>query len=205
MSLINDAIKQANKANKERAQSPGPATGQPTAGMQEAAPGRPPGGGSTSSLFLVAGIVLFVLLGGTLLFMAMRSRPAEDGYGAPPATATTSAPAVGQSPAVAPAGTQPTAPIPAETPAGSPVATQLTATPEPVVPVEIPEPVVPAAPEFPALKLQGIYYRVDRPSVMINGKTLEIGDIIADAKVIKIDRKDVTVEFQGQQKILRLQ
>ena len=79
MSLINDAIKQANKANKDRASAtPAPGT-PPTAGMQTAElRSTPATGGSMTGMFLIAGIVLFVLLGGSLLFLGMRSSVVDE-------------------------------------------------------------------------------------------------------------------------------
>ena len=57
---------------------------------------------------------------------------------------------------------------------------------------------------FPILKLQGIYYRLNNPSVLINGRTLFIGDRIEGARVVNIERQNVTVEFGGQRKVLEL-
>lgn len=58
--------------------------------------------------------------------------------------------------------------------------------------------------EFPNLKLQGIYYRLNNPSVLINGRTLFVGDRIEGARVVKIERQSVTLEVNGQQKVLEL-
>ena len=221
MSLINDAIKQANKANKDRASAtPAPGT-PPTAGMQTAElRSTPATGGSMTGMFLIAGIVLFVLLGGSLLFLGMRSSvvdeseavskapspavaatpPANQITLAPePAAASQPAPTTISKPPTQSPSTPPTLTTPPAT--AAPQATQATATaPAPEVPAK------PAGPRpFPELKLQGIYFRIKDPSVMINGKTLMIGDLVADVTVLKIERKDVTVELDGQQKVLRLQ
>lgn len=205
MSLINDAIKQAHKANKER--QPGDATTAPGAGMQTAAsrPG-PATGGSMTGMLIIAGIVVFVLLGGALLFLSLRNTPLitdldeplpQSRQGEQPAA---SAPAPEPSPATAAAiapQADPTAgalnnPVPAPLADSAPSVTATEA--------------IPAGPRpFPELKLQGIYYRLNDPSVMINGKALELGDLIDGAKVVKIDRKEVTLEFEAQQKVLRLQ
>lgn len=210
MSLINDAIKQAHKANKDRTPPSAPAT----AGMQSAdAQSRPAAGDSMSGMFIIAGIVVFVLLGGALLFLSLR--------GTPLGTETDGVPPTGNATGTLPAPVQPAAATVADSlpsatslPAQDAAASALTnPVPEPVAPTGVPA-VAPSQAvsalstgprPFPELKLQGIYYRLTDPSVMINGKALEIGDLIEDAKVIKIDRKEVTLELDGQQKVLRLQ
>lgn len=222
MSLINDAIKQANKANKER--TPAPPAGA-TGGMQ-AADGRShqPSGGSMTSMLLIAGIVVFVLLGGAFLFLSMRGSHAlnEPTSGQPvPSTTTPQAPdnSVASEPVASPDATPKVNPAvdalnnplpPSFAPKPSPGQADSTVTqtsPTPAVPDNpLATATTPAAPRpFPELKLQGIYYRLNNPSVMINGQTLEIGDIVEGARVIKIERKDVTLELDGQTKVLRLQ
>lgn len=203
MSLINDAIKQANKANKER----GSGDAASAAGMHSAdARGNRGTGGSMTGMLIVAGIVVFVLLGGVLLLLALRNTPLTTDLDAPAPTQTAT-------PATDPVAASATPPVLAvdSTPRTDPAASALTNSVP--APVSDPAPVVATAATpvstgprpFPELKLQGIYYRLTDPSVMINGKTFEIGDLILDAKVIKIDRREVTLEFDGQQKVLRLQ
>lgn len=68
-------------------------------------------------------------------------------------------------------------------------------------PARVAEPLPPSA-DFPALKLQGVFYRISKPSVLINGQTLYVGDLVGDVKVVKIERQSVTVEWKGQQKTL---
>ncbi len=218
MSLINDAIKQANKANKDRTAS-APASGTPpTAGMQTAE-ARPPAAasGSMPGMFLIAGIVVFVLLGGALLFLAMRNSSPDSATAITPRNpgpAAASAPAeiiatptlesaIPTQAAQAPQGQAATATASPNT-TTAPAVTPTTPVTPPAVFAEVPA--KPAGPRpFPELKLQGIYYRIKDPSVMINGKTLMIGDLVNDVTVMKIERKDVTVELDGQQKVLRLQ
>lgn len=222
MSLINDAIKQANKANKER--TPAPPAGA-TGGMQAADGHAPqPTGGSMTSMLLIAGIVVFVLLGGAFLFLSMRGSHALN-------EPTSNQPAPSMTTPQAPDDNVVAAPVtpPETTPKVNPAVDALN---NPLPPSFVPKPSsglsdsavtqtspTPAIPDnplattatsaaprpFPELKLQGIYYRLNNPSVMINGQTLEIGDIVEGARVIKIERKDVTLELDGQTKILRLQ
>ena len=59
-------------------------------------------------------------------------------------------------------------------------------------------------PVFPEIKLQGIFYRVAKPSVLINSRTLFINDKVEGVKVIAIDRQSVTLEFEGERRVLSL-
>ncbi len=75
------------------------------------------------------------------------------------------------------------------------------ATPAPAPAVTTPEP----AAAFPDLKLQGIFFRLSKPSVLISGRTLYVGEKVMGAKVVEIDRLNVTMEFNGQKKVLSLE
>jgi len=57
---------------------------------------------------------------------------------------------------------------------------------------------------FPPIKVQGIFFRIKDPSVLINGKTLLVGDDLDGVVVKKIERSSVTLEFSGQTKIYKL-
>ena len=59
-----------------------------------------------------------------------------------------------------------------------------------------------SAPTFPNLKVQGIVWQPSRPSVVINGKSLFIGEKVEKAKVIAIDPENVTVLWNGEQRVL---
>jgi len=207
MSLINDAIKQAHKANKERQSNESlTATG---AGMQSAdARPAPTASGSMSGMLIIAGIVVFVLLGGALLFLSLRDTPLTTDLDGP--TTTIAAPPVtpvaSSSTSNSPTAVEPILRAdPTASALNNPVPTPVVEPASAAVAANTPPP-TPAGPRpFPELKLQGIYYRLTDPSVMINGKALEIGDLIEEARVIKIERKEVTLELDGQQKVLRLQ
>ncbi len=60
----------------------------------------------------------------------------------------------------------------------------------------------PAKPTFPALRLQGIFYRSRNPSVMLNAKTVSVGDKVSGAKVVAISRDSVTLQWNGETKVL---
>ena len=63
---------------------------------------------------------------------------------------------------------------------------------------------------FPAIKLQGIAFRIKNPSVLINGKVLLLGEVLSLGEdvegivVKKIERSSVTLEWQGQKKVFSL-
>jgi len=61
-----------------------------------------------------------------------------------------------------------------------------------------------SAPTFPNLKVQGIVWQPSRPSVVINGKSLFIGEKVEKAKVIAIDQESVTVLWNGEQRVLTM-
>lgn len=73
------------------------------------------------------------------------------------------------------------------------------ATPPPPVVVA-----VPAKPAFPELRLQGIIFRSTNPLVLINGRTLTVGDEVDGAKITAVDKSSVKVEFNGETRTLRL-
>ncbi|MSU62447.1 MAG: hypothetical protein EXS31_08630 [Pedosphaera sp.] len=68
-------------------------------------------------------------------------------------------------------------------------------------------PVVPASappPPAPEMKLQGIFFRLKKPSALINGRTVTIGDDVDGARVISIDRQSVKLMISGKTSVLTL-
>jgi hypothetical protein len=57
----------------------------------------------------------------------------------------------------------------------------------------------------PSFKLQGIFYQANSPSAVINSKTVYVGDVIANARVKAIGRQTVTLLQNGETKVLTLQ
>ena len=45
--------------------------------------------------------------------------------------------------------------------------------------------------------LQAIYYRMKGPTVVINGKTLKVGEQVDGAKLVDIERTSAEIEYQG--------
>jgi hypothetical protein len=60
----------------------------------------------------------------------------------------------------------------------------------------------PPRPTVPAFKLQGIFYRAANPSAVINTKTVFVGDQIANGRVKSIGRETVTLDCDGETKVL---
>jgi hypothetical protein len=60
-------------------------------------------------------------------------------------------------------------------------------------------------PEPPTYKLQGIFYNPKRPSAMVSGKTVFVGDHVKGAKVISIQPESVTIMTpEGEKKVMEL-
>jgi hypothetical protein len=54
-------------------------------------------------------------------------------------------------------------------------------------------------------RLQGIFYRPNNPSAVVNSRTVFVGDVIANARVKAIDQRSVTLDCAGEIKVLTLQ
>jgi hypothetical protein len=77
----------------------------------------------------------------------------------------------------------------------------------PAKPDSTPSPATPAAPAPSGprpIRLQGIVYDPSRPSAMINGKTLFVGDRLGAMQVVAIDRNSATLVGGGQTNLLTL-
>jgi hypothetical protein len=62
----------------------------------------------------------------------------------------------------------------------------------------------PPEPKWPPLKLQAIVFDPKRPSVLINGASLFVGEKLGDLRVVAIDRGSATLESAGRTKILSM-
>lgn len=209
MSLINEALKRAQEAQKK--QSPPPIAGAPLHST----------GPEKSSLpWIPISIVLIVLLvaGGAFWFFGQnRHGLANDKIAiAQPRTVNQQSPPKEnlQPPPIPPA-----EPIVATTPQKEVIA-QATNIPAvtPVAPVptnEVAPPITESqtAPSIAAVetalpkqnfKLQGIFYRPQRPSAIINGKMLFIGERVLGAQVIAITPESATLVSGGQTNVLIL-
>ena len=86
-------------------------------------------------------------------------------------------------------------PAPEPTTAGAPAA----------VVAHVPSPsVAPPQKAQPEFRLQGIIYTSVRPSAMVNGQTVNVGDQIDGATVVAIGRTTVILQINGQRKTYQL-
>jgi thioredoxin-related protein len=70
------------------------------------------------------------------------------------------------------------------------------------IPIQWPAP--PARKPGDEPRLQGIFYSASHPSIILEGKSCEEGDSVKGMTVLKIQRDAVTVQWNGQEKVLRL-
>ncbi|MCX5669031.1 MAG: hypothetical protein NTX89_02790 [Candidatus Omnitrophica bacterium] len=69
------------------------------------------------------------------------------------------------------------------------------------VPKELPQEITDSAKpklDLSKLKVQGIIWGVKTPQAIINAKVLTVGDLIEGAKILKIEKKGVTLGFNGE-------
>lgn len=220
MSLINDALKRANQAARQKSDPPSP----PGGSMQPVDPGR----GVPQARSNVVAILLVVVIGMAGLFFVLwwntrRQTPSvaqrsaersEQVVTAPVALSpspSTESPADARRPRIQintnivirelPAAVDlkpqelPVAVVPSgsATPPVSSLRSDSTASEAPAVPVS-----------FPTVKLQGIFFRLKNPEAVVNGKILRVGETVLGVKVTRIDRREVGVEWNGQSKTLSL-
>ena len=77
------------------------------------------------------------------------------------------------------------------------------ATPKPEPPIT--NAVAPApVPEFPTLKLQGVIWNPRRPSAVVNGKSVFVGEKVERAVVTAIEQDSVKVTWNGEERVLTL-
>jgi hypothetical protein len=198
MSLINDALKRTKDAQQ---QNPPPAGGPP---LKPADPATTKSTSNAKSLLYI--MIACVVVGNALLFFAIQDRGAKKEIApAVPVAPTTAA-------AVAPAPTASVAPAPVPQPAKSEPAPAAIANPAPIATPVVSEKnsndaLLAAQPE-PArpvpLKLQSIIFNPSKPSAMVSGKFVFIGDKVQGFRVTAIDQETVTLVGSGQTNILSL-
>jgi hypothetical protein len=179
MSLINDALKRANQTKPPTSDATGPMLR-----TLEPAPAEP--SGPPQWLLFVFPVALLLVCGiaGVLLYKGFK-RPGES-LGGLTASARTPEP----KPAAPSQSSNDVVTVP-------PVVAAPTNTTGTVV-------VASSEPTFPELKLQGVFYRPSNPSAFINGKSVYRGDKIDNARVISIAKDSVTVECNGERKVLTM-
>src|SRR5262249_34072306 len=85
----------------------------------------------------------------------------------------------------------------------SPIVASVTPAIPPAVETPKAEP-IPPPPATPTFPLHAIYYRMKGPTVVINGKTLRVGDEVNGARLISIERTSAEIEFQGAKQKLAM-
>jgi len=212
MSLINDALNRAKQAQQNNPPPP------PDLPFRPADPSPPQSSGRPILLIVVVLVVLG--LAALLVVLAWPKRGAErtvadamqsEAPAVETITPSAEAPPTNPVPVVEPAfETPPPEPAPAVVP---PPATVEPATPTntPVVaatndsPTNVTVAAADTTPPKPALpKLQGIFYRPERPSAVVSGKNVFIGSRVGEFHVLAITKESVTVGSATQTNVLSL-
>ena len=218
MSLVNEALKRAKVAQQQAAPPP-------PSQMQF----RPvePGQHVPQGLGLIVPVILaaLVLLALVLAWQAFKGERFAEPLQVRAATRTPAQPAVTPIPVSSPASA--TAPAPATGPSPLPqaethpvpdagnvdvlaaidsaMAVSLTPAKEPETEAANPAAITAPSPPKPApLRLQAIVFNPKRPSALISGKTVFLGDKLGDARVVAIDRESATLVGAGKTNILSL-
>jgi MSHA biogenesis protein MshK len=203
MSLINDALKRAS--TKPRVAEAAAAAAVPI--PLQPADYTPRGANPAPLVLCIVGVGALLVSGA--FWLKSKGTPPQPLAGAavPPAAAITVA-----TPALA-------APILSAAIAAEPTATEAVQVVDPPAqpaqnvkvalanPVKSPSPATPTAGKSPAAtpvqyKLQAIYYRMKGPTVVINGKTLRVGDTVQGAKLTAIERNAAEIEVSGKRRKL---
>lgn len=174
MSLVNDALKRAQRIQQKQRDLPPPP-------LLRSAPPPPPNSGFWLRFLATA----LAVLGITFLVIFWRLSP--DGHppeGQKPLPVSTTPPPPAQSQPV------PVQPVIAET-KPSPI-------PPPPPPITNAPAAAPSKPTPPPLKLQAIFYTPRNPSAIINGKTVQIGDTFEGLRIVKINPDSVDLATPTQ-------
>lgn len=226
MSLINDALKRAKESQQQ--QPPAAPPGPPLRPVE-----RPRGRGG--NLWLTVAFALVLAAAAILLWQWVQQGRKPVGEIAANAPAPSSTPAnptlpppspkpIETAPAPAPTIESKPAPVTPKATEVAPASPLVGAKPEPNPLGLVPQPLsAPAqatsivtdaaaapppateAPPKPALKLNGIFFNPTRPSAIINGKSVFVGDHTGEFRVIAIDRESVTLVGGGATNVLSLQ
>jgi hypothetical protein len=191
MSLINDALKRAKAAQQQVSAPP------PDLPLRPVEPGHQHAR-HTLGLLLPVALALVALLALFLVWQWAQTRPPA---GLTEITARAAVPAAPAQPdwsAQPPSAPAPAA-VPVAAPAAPPLADDRETEPTNAAPVA-----APATPKPAPLRLQGILFNPRRPSAMINGKTVYVGEKLGPLRVAAIDRETATLIGPSQTNILSL-
>jgi hypothetical protein len=182
MSLINDALRRARQAQEQPPIPPIITSGPPFRPVEQD-PGPP------RRILLVVPAALLVVVGLSALLLAWLwpgSAAPELQAKARSSQAGTSAPGIANS-----------APTPVAEPSPPPSALDATVTNESAGPSQV-------APPEPVLKLQAIIYHPTRPSAIISGRSLFVGDRFDHLRLTAVTRDSVTLTGNGETHRLNL-
>lgn len=193
MSAINEALKKA------REQSPATSTGNSGFNLM---PGEKPASTLHSLLGLPLILAAVLVVAGLVLLIHDISRSNPITFPQPEAAAPSSAPNATTPQELSPPASMESVVAAREPdpPAPEPDLAEATAATTP--PLDAGSSVEIAT--YPSLRLQGIFYRQSRPSVIINSQTLEVGDLVEGVTVTDITPSSVTLQWRGQTKTLTL-
>ena len=174
MSLVNDALKRAQRIQQKQRDLPPPP-------LLRSAPPPPPNSGFWLRFLATA----LAVLGITFLVIFWRLSP--DGH-----------PPEGQKPL--PVSTTPHPPAQSQPVPVQPVIAETNPSPIPSPPPPITKApaAAPSKPTPSPLKLQAIFYTPRNPSAIINGKTVQIGDTFEGLRIVKINPDSVDLATPTQ-------
>jgi hypothetical protein len=200
MSLVNDALKRAKEA-----QQPTPAppiSGPPFKEMEE-----PEESGNwikSPITMAVVAIIALIVIWQSLRHNTEASRGEADA--AVVAARSNVTPETAPATAQHPAEPQPPAPASASTtaPPTNEVQVAAPATTNSAITTAESQPVVVTPPVPPPLKLQAVIWNPKRPSAIINGQTVFVGDAVRGLRVSAITRDTATLDGTANPEVLRL-
>jgi len=221
MSLINEALKRAKAAQRRVPEAA--ATGPPLHPVEAVVPARPGLGLALPGLLALLSLLVLLCVW-ELAQRSARARAPEsqaqiaDADG-PHRSAVSSLAAPRNEPAVPPAiapaptipppspgGVKPVAePTPADPPSAPNVASAVVQAPPPVPPPSTGPASESSAPKTEPLRLQGVVFNPRKPSAVINGHTLFLGDRIANFRVVAIRPTTAILVGAGQTNVLSLE
>jgi len=177
MSLVNDALRRAQDAQKKsQATPPGP----------QFRPAEPVAAGKRGMGMMVPIFIAVIAVGALILFLQGRQKT-EARQPMP--------------------GPKPAAPVvaPETKPPVQPVAVTALAPAAPEAVVEKPAPVPVASAPAPALKLQAIFFVPGHSSAMVSGKTVHVGDNFKGFRVAAITQTSATLVSATQTNVMTLE
>ncbi len=186
MSLVNDALKRASEAHSRRA--PTPVADLP---LRPVEPGTKPGIG------LVLPATLLTIILAALISLVLARRSGGNTPNPPPVkSGLLGITVAAKSPP--PLHLAPAAPVPVIAVESAPV---------PVMPIALAQPNSSPAPTavVAPLRLQAVFYTPPRPSAIISGKTVQVGDSLRGLQVVAIGSSSALLQGANQTNFLTLE